>query len=146
MNGSFKKNIQWMERSTMQWYCWSIFSRVIHLLKELEKWSMLRLNSKILSPSFNTWHSWHYYTCQCIILSLNILNNILEKIMKIWYFENTRDKSNGILYDIIYLYILVEKYGQSKIGQNYTFSNMSSIAGRREYKGFYKIYTLEATI
>jgi len=45
-------------------------------------------------------------------LSLNILNNILEKIMKIWYFENThRDKSNDILYDIIYLCILVEKYG-----------------------------------
>jgi len=54
--------------------------------------------------------------------------------MEIWYFENTHwDKSNGILYDIIYLRILVEKYGQSKLGQNYTFSNGSSIAGRREY-------------
>jgi len=54
--------------------------------------------------------------------------------MKIWYFENTyRDKSNEILYDIIYLCILVEKYGQSKLGQNYTFSNGSSIAGRREH-------------
>ena len=42
---------------------------------------------------------------------LNILNSILEKIMKIWYFENThRDESNDILYDIIYLCILVEKY------------------------------------
>ena len=46
----------------------------------------------------------------------------LEKIMKIGYFENThRDKSNDILYDIIYLCILVEKYGQSKLGQNYIF-------------------------
>jgi len=53
--------------------------------------------------------------------------------MKIWYFENThRDKSNDILYEIIYLYMLVEKYGQSKLGQNYAFSNGSSIAGRRE--------------
>jgi len=50
--------------------------------------------------------------------------------MKIWYFENThRDKSNDILYDIIYLCILVEKYGQSKLSQNYTFSNGSSITG-----------------
>jgi len=55
--------------------------------------------------------------------------------MKIWYFENIhRDKSNDILYDIIYLYILVEKYDQSKLGQNYTFLNRSSIAGWREYK------------
>ena len=39
--------------------------------------------------------------------------------MKIWYFENThRDESNDILYDIISLCILVEKYGQSKLGQN----------------------------
>jgi len=53
--------------------------------------------------------------------------------MKIRYFENThRDKSNDIIYDIIYLCILVEKYDQSKLGQNYTFSNRSSIAGRRE--------------
>jgi len=59
---------------------------------------------------------------------------MLEKIIKIWYFENThRDKSNDILYDIIYLCILVEKYGQSKLGQNYGFSNDSFIAGRREY-------------
>jgi len=42
--------------------------------------------------------------------------------MKIWYFENThRDISNNILYDIIYLCTLVEKYGQNKLGQNYTF-------------------------
>jgi len=34
---------------------------------------------------------------------------------------------------IIYLCILVEKYGQSKLGQNYTFSNGSSIAEWREY-------------
>ena len=59
---------------------------------------------------------------------------MLEKIMKIWYFENThRDESKDILYDIIYLCILVEKYDQSKLGQNCTFSNVSSIAGRREY-------------
>jgi len=84
-------------------------------------------------PSYNTWHSWPYYACQCIILSLNILNNILEKIMKIWYFENNnRDESNDILYDNIYLCILIEKYGQSKLGQNCTFPNKSSIAGRRE--------------
>jgi len=58
------------------------------------------------------------------------LNNILEKIMKIWYFENThRDEYKDILYDIIYLCISVEKYDQSKFGQNFTFSNRSSIAG-----------------
>ena len=57
-------------------------------------------------------------------MSLNILNNILEKIMKIWYFENThQDESNDILYD-------VEKYGQSKLGQNCTFLNESSIVER----------------
>jgi len=62
------------------------------------------------------------------------LNNILEKIMKFWYFKNThRDEFNDILYDISYLCVLVEKYGQSKLGQNYTFSNESSIAGQREY-------------
>jgi len=49
-------------------------------------------------------------------------------------FENThRDKSKDILYDIIYFCILVEKYDQSKLGQNFTFSNRSSIAGRRGY-------------
>ena len=51
--------------------------------------------------------------------------------MNIWYFENThRDESNDILYDIIYFCILVKKNGQSKIGQNYTFLNESSITGR----------------
>jgi len=54
--------------------------------------------------------------------------------MKIRYFENTyRDESNDILYDIIYLCILIERYSQSKLGQNCTFSNESSIAGRRKY-------------
>jgi len=49
--------------------------------------------------------------------------------MKIWYIENTnRDESNDILYDIIYLCILVKKYGQRKLGQNCIFSNESSIA------------------
>jgi len=53
--------------------------------------------------------------------------------MKIWYFENThRDKSNDILYDIIYLCILIEKYCQSKFGQNYTFLNGLSITGQRK--------------
>ena len=89
----------------------------------------------ILSPSYNTWPIWLYYAYQCIILSLNILNNISEKIMKIWYFENTlRDESNDILYDTIYFCVLVEKYGQSKLDQNSRFSNVSTIAGRREYE------------
>jgi len=53
------------------------------------------------------------------------LSNILEKIMKIWYFENThRDESNDILYDIIYLCRLVKKCGQIKLSQNYTFLNL----------------------
>jgi len=61
------------------------------------------------------------------------LNNILEKIMKIWYFKCTHgDESNDILYDIIYLCILVEKYDQSMLGQNYKFLNRSSIAGWKE--------------
>jgi len=37
---------------------------------------------------------------------------------------------------IIYLCILVEKHGQSKLGQNCIFLNGSPIAGRREYKQF----------
>jgi len=50
--------------------------------------------------------------------------------MKIWYFKNTHwDESNDILYDTIYLCILVEKYGQSKIDQNSKFSNVSTITG-----------------
>jgi len=54
--------------------------------------------------------------------------------MKIRYFENThRDKSNDILYDTIYLCVLVEKYDQSKLGQNSKFSNVSTIAKRKEY-------------
>jgi len=40
-----------------------------------------------------------------------------------------------MLYDVIYLCILVEKYDQSKLGQNCTFSNVSSIAGRAVYRG-----------
>jgi len=61
--------------------------------------------------------------------------------MKIWYFENIhRDKSNDILYDIIYLCILVEKYDQNKFGQNYIFSNGSSITGRREYYIFQRYW------
>jgi len=54
--------------------------------------------------------------------------------MKIWYFKNIhRDESNDVLYEIIYRCILVKKYGQSKLGQNCTFSNESSIMGRMEY-------------
>jgi len=37
-----------------------------------------------------------------------------------------------MLYDIIYPCIVVEKYGQNKLDQNYTFSNRSSITERRE--------------
>jgi len=60
------------------------------------------------------------------------LNNISEKIIKIWYFKNiNRDESNDILYDNIYL--CVEKYGQNKFGQNSKFLNVSTIAGRRKY-------------
>jgi len=99
-------------------------------------WILLDTRAKtnwLLRSFHNTWHSWPYYAYQCIILSLNILNNILEKIMEIWYFENTnRDKSKDILYDIIYLCILIKKYGQSKLGQNFTFSNRYSIMGQRE--------------
>jgi len=36
-------------------------------------------------------------------------------------------------WSIIYLCILIEKYGQSKLDQNYTLSNESSIAEQREY-------------
>ena len=47
---------------------------------------------------------------------------MLEKIIKIWYFKNTYwNESNDILYDIIYLCILGEKYGQTKLGQNCKF-------------------------
>jgi len=54
--------------------------------------------------------------------------------MKIRYFEKThRDETSDILYDIIYLCILVEKYCQSKLSQNCRFSNVLTIAGRREY-------------
>jgi len=42
-------------------------------------------------------------------------------------------ESNDILYDIIYLRILVEKYGLSKLSQNYKISTRSNIMGRREY-------------
>jgi len=55
--------------------------------------------------------------------------------MKILYLKNThqdKDKSNDMLYDIIYLCILVRKYSQNELGQNYTISNKSSISGRRE--------------
>ena len=83
---------------------------------------------KILTPSHIKWHNWHCHTYQCTILILNNFTNPLEKFIKIWYFENIHwDESNDILYDIIYLCILVEKYGQKCI-----FSNMSSIIRQRE--------------
>jgi len=54
--------------------------------------------------------------------------------MKIWYFKNIyRDESNDFLNDIIYLCILVKKYGQNKLGQNKTFSNGSSITEWKKY-------------
>jgi len=82
------------------------------LLAWEEEEEVRECSALLLCPFHNTWHSWLYYACQCIILSLNILNNILEKIMKNWYFESThRDESNDILYDSTYLCILVEKYG-----------------------------------
>jgi len=110
-NSSFRVKINW------------IFPSYINLFDNL-----------LLPSSHNTWHSWSYYAYQCIILSLNILNNISKKIMKIWYFENTHwDEFNDILYDTIYLCILVEKYGQSKLDQNSRFSKVSTIAGWREY-------------
>jgi len=62
--------------------------------------------------------------------------------------ENThRDESNDILYDIIYLCILIEKYDQSMLCQNCKFLNRSSIAGRREYIVFslLKIFAYIAT-
>jgi hypothetical protein len=47
-----------------------------------------------------------------------MFNYLLEKIMKIENFENIlRDESSNILYDIIYLCMLVEKHGQSMLGQ-----------------------------
>jgi len=53
----------------------------------------------------------------------------MKKIIKIWYFKNThRDEFNDILYNIIYLYILVEKYGQSKFVK-ITYFQMSRIEG-----------------
>ena len=77
--------------------------------KKIKSQNDVESNANILPQSHNTWHGWPYYACQCIILSLNILNNTLEKIMKIWYFGNIhRDESNDILYDIIYLCILVK--------------------------------------
>jgi len=38
----------------------------------------------------------------------------------------------NILYDIIYLCMLVEKYDQSKLGQNSIFLKVSTIAGWRD--------------
>jgi len=37
-------------------------------------------------------------------------------------------------YMIIFFFILIKKYGQNKLGQNSKFSNVSTIAGRREYQ------------
>jgi hypothetical protein len=55
------------------------------------------------------------HICQYIILITNIFNSLLVKIMEIWYFKNIhRNKSNKILYDNIYIYILLKKYGQNK--------------------------------
>jgi hypothetical protein len=55
----------------------------------------------------------HVYFYQCTSLIVNIFSYLL--VLKIIYFENTRrDISNNISYANIYMYILVEKYGQSR--------------------------------
>jgi hypothetical protein len=43
-----------------------------------------------------------------------IFNYLLLKIIKIINFENTRRDKSNISYDNIYLYTLVEKYGQNR--------------------------------
>jgi hypothetical protein len=41
---------------------------------------------------------------------------MIVKIIKCLYFENIhRDESNNFLYANVYFYILVEKYGQTKM-------------------------------
>jgi len=63
----------------------------------------------ILPPSYIMWLNWVCHVCQCTILNLNIFNNLLKKIMKIWYFENIYgDESKTILYAIFGLYIWVK--------------------------------------
>jgi len=70
------------------------------------------------------WHSRLCHVCQCPTLNLNIFYYLLEKIMKIWYFDNIhRDESNTILYAIFCRYILVENQGQNMLNKQYIFSN-----------------------
>jgi hypothetical protein len=64
----------------------------------------------------NAWLSWLVHAWQCKILTINIFNYIIVKIIKSWYFENNhRDESNNNLYANIFFYLLVEKYGQIKM-------------------------------
>ena len=66
--------------------------------------------------------------------------------MKIWYFKNIhRDESKDILYDIIYLYILIKKYDQSKISQTFIFLNKSSITYREGLVYLKKEYYFKLT-
>ena len=54
--------------------------------------------------------------------------------MKNWYFENTyRDESNDILYDTIYFCILIEKYGQSKLGQDFQMCQLLRDRGNNSF-------------
>ena len=100
-----------------------IIDLCVHLVEAFKLvWIALSYNlgndKTILPPSHIKWHSWHCHIYQCIILILNNFINLLEKIIKIWYFENIHwDEFNDILYDIIYHFLLVEKYGQSMLGQ-----------------------------
>jgi hypothetical protein len=57
----------------------------------------------------------YIHVCQCTTLIINTFNYLLLKItIKIVYFESTcRNKSN-ISFSSIYMYMLVEKYGQSE--------------------------------
>jgi hypothetical protein len=67
-----------------------------------------------LSPKINDMFDF-IYVYQCTTLIANIFNYLLLKIIEIVYFEDTgRDKSNKISYANICMYILIEKYGQSR--------------------------------
>jgi len=48
--------------------------------------NIISLKKNILSSSHIKWHSWPYHIYQCTILILNNFTNLLEKIIKIWYY------------------------------------------------------------
>jgi hypothetical protein len=52
------------------------------------------------------------YYCQYTILIINNFNYLLLKIIKIVYFKSNRQDKLNISFINIYMYILVEKYGQ----------------------------------